>query len=151
MTGWLSRASLKGCWGFSVAFRRLVSGSVWTHHEFVYLYHWRLAPSSPILALAAFLSLQPLTGFLSPFAPLAVAWTVPAFEISRSGNPLIRASRWDYHRGQLWLLPHLPSPPPAPLAIPTVDSNSNQIPFIAGRIRKLAALFHGTKTEQDEI
>lgn len=42
---------------------------------------------------------------------LALVWAIPAFEISCSSNPLIRVSRWDYHRGQPQSLP--PPPPPA--------------------------------------
>lgn len=44
-----------------------------------------------------------------PSCPLALACTGPASESRRSTNPLIRASRRDYHGGQWWLSPQSPA------------------------------------------
>ncbi len=54
------------------------------------------------LVLVVFPS-QSSINFLSCVA--SELWAFPAFEISCSSNPLIRVSRWDYHRGQPQFLP----------------------------------------------
>lgn len=46
-----------------------------------------------------------ILSFLPLFFLQALLWSIPAFEISFRNNPLIRESRWDYHRGQPQLLP----------------------------------------------
>lgn len=65
---------------------------------------WRTSVNPSILVSAvSFPSSRQLT--FPVLAPLSLVQAIPAGEISSRSNPLIRVSRWDYHRGQPQWLP----------------------------------------------